>query len=68
MCRDTHADQLLGGTDPFVVGGVIKVNRSGSYRDAPFQCESGYRRTYGNTTRACDLGFRVALVYTGKAK
>lgn len=67
-CRDSHRDRLEAGTDPFHDGSVIKVNRGGSFRDFSWQCESGYRHTYGNTIRAADLGFRAALVYVGTPK
>ena len=64
-CRDSYADNLRGGTNPFANGywrGSSRVYRGGSWHDSANLCRSAYRGRDSPDHRNFRLGFRVALV------
>ena len=61
-CLDAFADQLPGGTDPFLEKGSLRAVRGGSWDDGARYCRSASRRSWFAGTRNVGAGFRVALV------
>jgi formylglycine-generating enzyme len=66
-CRDWYAKELLGGTDPQGPSeGLGRVNRGGSWNSEFGLCRSAKRRRNSPDFRDFSLGFRLAVVPSGK--
>jgi formylglycine-generating enzyme required for sulfatase activity len=67
-CRDRYAPDLPGGTDPEVTtGDLAPVFRGGGWDSAAIGCSSAQRWAAGHQfLRSGDIGFRVAVVPTGR--
>jgi sulfatase modifying factor 1 len=66
-CRDWHAEELTGGTDPQGPSeGGLRVRRGGCWSSSAGYCRSALRCGSTPGLRGYDLGFRVAAVPSGK--
>jgi formylglycine-generating enzyme required for sulfatase activity len=66
-CHDSYSFVLRGGTDPEGSSeGSVRVVRGGSWGSAAGQCRSANRSANEPGFRSSELGFRVALVPSGK--
>ena len=66
-CRDWHAMTLAGGTNPQgLKSGSYRVSRGGSWDGLARRCRSDFRNWFDPRQQWYDMGFRVAVVPSGK--